>query len=53
VSPKVRNKNDRVQLEMKLMKYRSLARRATHDEMEERIKLLVVELDQKLREIDE
>jgi hypothetical protein len=49
----VKNKNDRVELEIKIMKYRSLARRVVHEETEERIKLLVSELEQKLREIDE
>jgi hypothetical protein len=49
----VKNKNDRVKLEIKIMKYRSLARRVMHDETEQRINLLIVELEQKLREIDE
>jgi hypothetical protein len=46
-------KNDRVELEMKIVKYRSLARQATDDETTQRIKTLVAELEQKLREIDE
>jgi hypothetical protein len=49
----VKNKNDRVELEMKLMKYRSLARRVVHAETEQRISLVVLELERKLREIDE
>ncbi len=46
-------KNDRVELEMKIVKYHSLARQATDDETTQRIKTLVAELEQKLREIDE
>jgi len=46
-------KNDRVELEMKIVKYRSLARRAADDETTQRIKALIAELEQKLREIDE
>jgi hypothetical protein len=38
---------------MKIMKYRSLARRVTDDETKRRIEGLVAELEQKLREIDE
>ena len=46
--------NERVELEMKIMKYRQLAMRATSDEQtKERILALVAELEQKLREIDE
>jgi hypothetical protein len=48
-----KNKNDRVELEMKIMKYRLLARRVMHDETEQRITSLIAELEQKLREIDE
>jgi hypothetical protein len=46
-------KNDQIELEMKIVKYRSLARQATDDETMQRIKALVAELEQKLREIDE
>jgi hypothetical protein len=46
-------KNERVELEMKIMKYRLLARCDMHDETAPRIDLLVAELEQKLREIDE
>jgi hypothetical protein len=46
--------NDRVELEMKIMKYRALARQTTNDPVtEQRINSLVFELEQKLREIDE
>jgi hypothetical protein len=47
------SKNDRVDLETKIMKYRSLARQALDEETMHRIKSLVAELEQKLREIDE
>jgi hypothetical protein len=46
-------KNDRVELEMKILKYRALARQAPDDMTAQRIKTLVAELQQKLREIDE
>jgi hypothetical protein len=49
----VPSKNERVELEMKIMKYRQLARRATDDETRQRIDGLVAELEQKLREIDQ
>jgi hypothetical protein len=45
------HKNNRVELEMKIMKYRLLARQAD-DVTGERIENLVVELELKLREID-
>jgi len=48
------SKNERVELEMKIMKYRQLARAAVSDPTTaERIDGLIVELQQKLREIDE
>jgi hypothetical protein len=46
-------KNERVELEMKIMKYRALARQADDDVTRARIKELVAELERKLREIDE
>jgi hypothetical protein len=49
----VPSKNERVELEMKIMKYRALARSAADDETRRRIDRLVAELEQKLREIDE
>jgi hypothetical protein len=49
-----RNKNERVELEMKIMKYRRMAMLATSDdETRQRIMSLVKELEQKFREIDE
>ena len=47
------SKNDRVELEMKILKYRALARQAPDDETTQRIEALVTELEQKLREIDQ
>jgi hypothetical protein len=47
------HRNERVELEMKIMKYRSLARRLMHDETAQRINALIAELAHKLREIDE
>jgi hypothetical protein len=49
----VAQKNDRVELEMKIVKYRLLAPQATDDETAQRTKALVAELEQKLREVDE
>jgi hypothetical protein len=45
-----KNKSDRVQLEIQISKYRSLARRVIHDETARRINLLVADLERKLRE---
>ncbi|HYI29111.1 MAG TPA: hypothetical protein VD863_14830 [Bradyrhizobium sp.] len=48
------HQNERVQLEMKIMKYRQLARQASSDEVtRQRIEELISELERKLREIDE
>ena len=48
------SKNERVELEMKIMKYRAFARAAASDPVtEERINDLIVELKKKLKEIDE
>ena len=49
----MRSKNERVELEMKIMKYRQLARSAADTVTTERIAGLVAELEQKLKEIDE
>jgi hypothetical protein len=46
-------KNDRVELEMKIMKYRALARDAADEVTKKRFTMLIAELEQKLREIDE
>jgi hypothetical protein len=47
------HENDPVALEMKIMKYRALARDAPDPVTTERINELVAELEQKLREIDQ
>jgi hypothetical protein len=47
------SKNERVELEMKIMKYRALARDPLDELTVERINALIAELEQKLREIDE
>jgi hypothetical protein len=47
------NKNERVELEMKILKYRRMAALAVSDELtKQRIAVLIAELEQKLREID-
>ena len=48
----VRSKNERVELEMRILRYRRLASRIS-EEFLRRIKGQVAELEQKLREIDE
>jgi hypothetical protein len=47
------SKNERVELEMKIMKYRALARQSPDEVTRKRINELIAELEQKLREIDE
>jgi diadenosine tetraphosphate (Ap4A) HIT family hydrolase len=50
----MRSKNERVQLEMKIMKYRHIATLpTTDDETRQRMTALVAKLEQRLREIDE
>jgi hypothetical protein len=50
----VRSKNERVEHEMKILKYRQLAWTAVFDPVtSERINSLIAEMEQKLREIDE
>jgi len=46
------SRNDRVELEIKIIKYRALARQASDDVTTKRINRLIAELEQKLREID-
>jgi hypothetical protein len=46
------HQNEQVELEMKIMKYRALARDVADDVTTRRIYALVTELEQKLREID-
>ena len=48
------HRNERVQLEMKIMKYRQLARQQSSDDVtRQRIEELIAELERKLREIDD
>jgi hypothetical protein len=47
------HKNERVELEMKIMKYRAMARQVTDDKATQRLTELIAELEQKKREIDE
>ncbi len=47
------SKNERVELEMKIMRYRALARDAPDKLTADRIEALIAELEQALREIDE
>jgi hypothetical protein len=46
-------KNERVELEMKIIKYRALSQQASDAVTTQRIKELISELEKKLREIDE
>jgi hypothetical protein len=48
-----KNQNDRVRLEIKILKYRALAAQAPDELTRQRIDGLVAELEQKQREIDE
>jgi hypothetical protein len=47
------NKNERVELEIKIIKYRALARQAADTTTTERVNSLILEPEKKLREIDE
>lgn len=50
----MQSKNERVELEMRILRYRQIVRRIAHDpETYERIQALIRELEDKLREIDE
>ena len=50
----MRSKNERVELEMKILRYRLLARQmATDPHAAQRIKELIADLEDRLREIDE
>ena len=50
----MQSKNERVELEMRILRYRQIARRFAHDpQTYDRIQTLVRELEDKLREIDE
>ena len=47
------SKNKRVELEMKIMKYRQITGRTTDEELLKHTQNKILELEQKLREIDE
>jgi hypothetical protein len=47
------SKNERVELEMKVIKYRAMARQTLDDLTQRRIEQLIAETEQKLREIGE
>ena len=49
----MRSKNERVELAIKIMRYRELSRRTADEEFFRPIKDKIAELEQKLREIDE
>jgi hypothetical protein len=49
----MRRRNERVELEMRIMKYKALLRQQTDEETMSRMQSLIAELEQKLREIDE
>jgi len=49
----VPSKNDRVELEMQIMKYRHLVSRMTNSELRRQAEEKLVELEQRLRGIDE
>jgi hypothetical protein len=51
---RMRSKNERVELEMKILRYRKLARQiATDPRTQQRIIELISDLEKELREIDE
>lgn len=47
------NKNERVELEMKILKFRQMLFRITDDQFQKRATEKLAELEQKLREIDQ
>jgi hypothetical protein len=47
------DKNERIELELKITKYRALARNAPDEVTAQRIKTLVADLEQELRQIDQ
>ena len=50
----VQSKNERVELEMKILRYRKLARQISTDpDTAQRVKELIADLEKELREIDE
>ena len=49
----MRNRNERVELEMRIMKYREMLRNITGDATAARLSALIADVQRKLREIDE
>jgi len=49
----MRSKNERVELAIRIMRYREVSRRTADEEFLRAIKDKIAELEQKLREIDE
>ena len=49
----MRKKNERVELEMRVMKFRLLTKQVTDEEFVRQSQQKIAELEQKLREIDE
>jgi hypothetical protein len=47
------NKNERVTLELEIMRYRQWGRRITDEQFQKQLRERLAELEQKLREIDE
>jgi hypothetical protein len=47
------SRNERVELEMMILRYRSLARRVVREESVQRINQLIAELEMKLRDLGE
>jgi hypothetical protein len=47
------HKNERLELEMQILKYRDLLSRVSDEEFLKRARAKIAELEQKLREIDE
>jgi hypothetical protein len=51
--PDMRSKNERVELEMRILRYRELTSRTTDEKSFKRAKDQVADLEKKLRDIDE
>ena len=51
--PVMRSKNERVELEMQILRYRQMTSRTTDEALLKRAKDQVANLEKKLREIDE
>jgi len=49
----VRNKNERVELEMRIMKYRQFLHRIADESFQKELNAKIADMERKLREIDE